>query len=281
MGVGVVGLVWYRQKCKKSDAKPLEMYEKTKILDEYLLFHFGAQKEILPWDFGPINGLDFPKRCVRLCMEYFNKQTDAGADLPKRALDIGCAVGRASFELSRTMDEVVGVDFSETFIHACNILKQTGSMDYNILREGDLVTKTKAVVASDIDRNKCHFEQGDACSLRETLGTFGCVLAANLICRLHTPKKFLRDLAKFVAPGGILVITSPYTFMREYTPRERWIGSFTVHGGAEYTAFDGMKKELGPWFDLLAEDNLPFLIRETARKNQWTVAHATVWKRKL
>ena len=34
------------------------------------------------------------------------------------------------------------------------------------------------------------------------------------------------------------------------------------------------------WFDLVHEENMPFVIRETRRKHQFTVAHATVWRRK-
>ena len=41
-----------------------------------------------------------------------------------------------------------------------------------------------------------------------------------------------------------------------------------------------MKSYLGPNFELLHEKNMPFFIRETARKNQWCVSHATIWKRR-
>jgi len=61
--------------------------------------------------------------------------------------------------------------------------------------------------------------QGDACNLPLDLGQFGCVLAANLIDRLRTPQNFLNRLGTLVAPGGILVITSPYTFLEEFTPK--------------------------------------------------------------
>ena len=69
------------------------------------------------------------------------------------------------------------------------------------------------------DRQRAAFITGDACSLPLDIGLFGCVLAANLIDRLHSPTDFLGRLASLVAPGGVLVITSPYTFLREYTPR--------------------------------------------------------------
>ena len=34
-------------------------------------------------------------------------------------------------------------------------------------------------------------------------------------------------------------------------------------------------------FDFIAAKDLPFLIREHARKYQWSVAQATIWRRKL
>ena len=40
-----------------------------------------------------------------------------------------------------------------------------------------------------------------------------------------------------------------------------------------------LKKILAPHFELVEDHNMPFLIRETVRKYQWTVAHATVWRR--
>lgn len=37
-----------------------------------------------------------------------------------RALDLGCAVGRATIELAQYFDEVVGIDYSNSFIEAAN-----------------------------------------------------------------------------------------------------------------------------------------------------------------
>lgn len=68
---------------------------------------------------------------------------------------------------------------------------------------------------------RCTFEQGNACALREDIGTFGCVLGANLICRLPDPVTFLDRLASLVAVGGVLVLTTPWTWLEEYTPRDK------------------------------------------------------------
>ena len=74
------------------------------------------------------------------------------AGIPDRALDIGCAVGRSTFELARVMGEAVGIDYSQSFVDACNKLKEDGAMDYTITTEGDLYSELKAVVSPDIVR---------------------------------------------------------------------------------------------------------------------------------
>ena len=33
-------------------------------------------------------------------------------------------------------------------------------------------------------------------------------------------------------------------------------------------------------FDLIETKEMPFVIKETEREHQWTVSHATVWRRK-
>ena len=53
-----------------------------------------------------------------------------------RALDVGCSVGRATFELSKTYDEVLGIDFSRAFVSKCQQLKVTGQTSYFLVSEG-------------------------------------------------------------------------------------------------------------------------------------------------
>ena len=49
--------------------------------------------------------------------------------------------------------------------------------------------------------------------------------------------------------------------------------------GREYTGFDGLRERLETTFELVEAMDLPMLKRETERKFQWTVSHATVWRR--
>lgn len=241
-------------------------YESDKALNEYLHFHYG-EEETLPFGFGPKDALGYPVRCIRDCFSTENLNAHS------RALDLGCAVGRSSFELARHAGSVLGIDFSHRFIGAASSLKKDGRMPYQFLEEGCQWTQTEAIIDPTIDRHRIEFQQGDACNLPDSLGCFDAVLMANLIDRLPNPGVCLERLAGLINKGGQLVITSPYTWLEEYTPKNLWIG------GPEHQTTEGLKDILGPEFALLEQKNLPFLIREHRRKYQWSVAEATIWKR--
>ncbi|CAK8680528.1 unnamed protein product [Clavelina lepadiformis] len=70
--------------------------------------------------------------------------------VPKRALDIGCAVGRSTFELASGFLDVVGIDYSHGFIKTCDVLKQNGKMEYEITTEGVLTSRHEAVISANI-----------------------------------------------------------------------------------------------------------------------------------
>ena len=93
------------------------IYEEERLVREYLLFHYGDPDEVLPWKHGPREALGFPARCVR---ELLNSSA-VGRDA--RALDVGCAVGRSTFELAGQCREVIGIDFSKAFIEAAEKIR--------------------------------------------------------------------------------------------------------------------------------------------------------------
>jgi putative 4-mercaptohistidine N1-methyltranferase len=246
-------------------------YETDRLLAEYLLFHYGSAEEILPYEFGPAGALDFPARVVHDCLD---RALPAGA----RALDLGCAVGRSSFELAYYCAEVIGVDFSQNFIRAASRLRDHGQLAYLRTDEGHLTTPCTARPPADINRRRVRFEVGDALAMRPGLGTFHVVLMANLIDRLPDPRRCLDQLPALLQPGGQLIIASPFTWMEEYTPPENWLGGFE-RDGRQVETFASLQTILAAHFDFVTAVDLPFLIREHARKFQWSVSRAGVWRR--
>ncbi len=246
-------------------------YESDRFLAEYLLFHFGKDHEVLPWESGPRDALGFVRRTARA----------AQAASPKggRALDVGCAVGGATFALADHFDEVTGIDFSSSFIQAANQLLTGKGIDYPRIEEGSVTTTLRVDPPAIRNPKGIHFQQGDATNLSRNLGPFDCVHAANLICRLPEPMRFLDQAPSLIKPGGSLVLATPCTWLEEYTPRNKWLGGYSENGKPVAT-LDRLKAILEPNFDLETRCDEPFLIREHARKYQWSVSLLTTWRRK-
>jgi 5-histidylcysteine sulfoxide synthase/putative 4-mercaptohistidine N1-methyltranferase len=260
---------------RKPRARECDRYESRDVLNQYLLLHFGNRDEISRHRLPSESCLDFPRRCATLLREAAQQY-----DVPvERALDLGCAVGGAAFELARDFRDVQGIDLSAQFIATANVLRERGQVDYAVREEGDLLSPLVAVVDPDIDRTRVRFEIGDACALPQGPGPFNVVLMANLLCRLPDPKACLARLGGLVAPGGLVLITSPYSWLTDYTPRSAWLGGRDP-AGKDVDSATGLHSLLDPDFDLLRQSDEPLLLREHSRKFEYIVSHATLWRRR-
>ena len=245
---------------------PDSRYESDDLASQYAEFHYGDTH------FGVAN---FPQALAQLAVDVC---TGGKTD---KALDLGCATGRASFELARHFDCVDGVDFSARLINLGVQLQQQGRLRYTLTDEGELISYHERDLASlglaDV-ADRVNFMQGDACNLKPILTGYDLILAANLIDRLYSPRRFLVHIHERLNPGGILMLASPYTWLEEHTPKEEWIGGFK-RDGENVTTLDGLHELLDSHFELIrGPEAVPFVIRETQRKFQHTLSEITCWR---
>ena len=244
----------------------MNIYETDLLLNQYLLFHYGTAEDQLPYAFGPQDALFYPPRCVSDFLP--------GIGRVSRALDLGCAVGRSTFELTRWADEVIGIDLSSQFVAAAQAIKEAGEVQIRILEEGQRSTVVTRRMDPQIDRSKCRFFVGDALQVSPEFGSFDLILAANLIDRVPRPADLLREIKRLARADGHVILASPYTWLEEFTSRENWLS----HGSVR--TLNRIQEILEPDLALVAAKDLPFLIREHARKFQWSVAQVSLWKRR-
>jgi putative 4-mercaptohistidine N1-methyltranferase len=245
------------------DARMSALYETPRLLSEYLLFHYGTAAELISHASLPPAALDFALRTVRDLLP----PNTSGA----RALDLGCAVGRSSFELSLHYENVLGIDYSHSFVQAAESLRAGETISYQRHDEAHHFTGLTAAAPAQAKPERIHFQQGDAMDLPTTLGKFDLVHAANLICRLTDPRLLLARLPALVNPGGLLILTTPCTWLEDFTPSRHWPQGSTLAW---------LQDHLAETFILEHRQDIPFLIRETARKYQHTVAEGTRWRRR-
>lgn len=243
------------------------VYETDELISQYCEFHYGNE------NFGVKN---FCVNSVELLNPYLKNIKTS------KALDLGCSVGRASFELAKNFDEVLGIDFSANFINVGVKLKNYDSLIYKIKKEGELFEE-KSVSLKDLGleqiKNKVSFMQGDACNLKDIYSGFDLIFCSNLIDRLYYPQKFLDDIPSRINKDGLLVLLSPYTWLEDYTPKENWLGGY-IKDNKEISTLDSLKNNLSSQFELLDIIDVPFVIKETARKYQHTISQMTIWKKK-
>jgi len=246
---------------------PKAMYETDTAVSQYCEAHYGQTY------FGVEN---FPARCARICLEFMQ-------DRPrKRALDLGCAVGRTTFELAREFDLVTGLDFSARFIRIAHQMQEKGVIHYQLPEEGEIVSfheKRLADFGLEPFRDKVEFFQADAANLKSRFSNYDLIYAGNLLDRLYDPRRFLTNIKDRLNPGGRLVLTSPYTWLEEFTKRENWVGGVRKDGEPYYST-QGLQEVLGADFKMIDQPkDIEFVIRETRRKFQHTVSQMTVWER--
>ncbi|MDQ7067117.1 MAG: 5-histidylcysteine sulfoxide synthase [Sulfurimonas sp.] len=251
---------------QKKEEELSDIYESDELVSQYCEFQYGAAH------FGVEN---FAISTPRIASSF--------AVNNKKALDLGCATGRATYELAREFDYVEGIDFSVRFVQAGAKLKDDGYLAFSTKEEGEIATQKKVTIEElgyENLKEKVSFWQGDACNLKANFTGYDLIMATNLIDRLYDPMIFLQTIDERLNKDGILVITSPYTWQESSTAKESWLGGFRDENGKDVKTIDTLQKVLSEKFELIHTQDLEFVIKETARKYQHTISELSVWKKK-
>jgi len=305
---------------KDNEKEIQEKYEGLTWLQRYLHLHYPdlENSDCIP-SYLPKEAINFPKRCSDMLLQLCEREGIFVDDSkPTKALDLGCAVGRSTFELTRNFDRVDGVELSPVFVDTANQMKEKGNLKYQIPSEIDSMVEFSASLDSSLylRRNQVDFFVGDATNLPPNMSQYDAVLMANVVCRLQDPKVCLsrmsgrtissydtanvnpnptgtsdvsgvggtsgvnRDIDEklaIVKKGGILMLTTPFSWKENFTPKEVWFSS----SSRDYDSFDGMQKflEEEAGFKLIHKEDLPLIIRHRKRFYEYIVSLVSVWKR--
>ena len=160
------------------------MYDDQKVVSQYMEFHYGDAYFNVP---------NYPRACAEHCIKVCKENNVA----TKSALDLGCAVGRSSFELASAFDKVTGVDLSSGLISAAKKIQSEGDYPIAIPMEGDLVEKkTLSLKQLGLAETlpKVTFAVEDAGKLDiANYNSYDLIFCGNLIDRMSDPIDFLQE----------------------------------------------------------------------------------------
>jgi SAM-dependent methyltransferase len=145
-------------------------------------------------------------------------------------LDLGCSVGRTTFELATRIDGfALGIDLNFAMLKTAQEVLQTGRLSYGRRRLG-LVSDQREFPVQLPARESVDFWACDTLALPFVAGQFGTVLAINLLDCVASPRDLLAVVRGMLKKGGSALISTPYDWSPNATPVEAWIGGHSQRG---------------------------------------------------
>jgi len=178
------------------------------------------------------------------------------------AVELGCSVGRFVAELARTADRVVGVDLHHGALRRARRLLAGEPVAYArrvIGRHYRGATATAGELATDRATLIC----GDALDPPLIPGVYDRVVALNLLDSVANPHQLLSVIDALCAPGGELVIASPYSWQSSIVAEGHRIGADDPARALVALLTTG--QDLGGRYQIEDEADLPWTLRRDAR----------------
>lgn len=139
-------------------------------------------------------------------------------------IDVGCSVGRATFELAaRTGELTLGVDLNMGMLRIARQVARTGRVRHPLRRSG-IVYDWREYEVDVPARELVEFWACDAMALPFANDNFAGALSCNVLDCLTSPVVHLMEVGRVIAPAGHAIISSPYDWSGNATPVPAWIG---------------------------------------------------------
>lgn len=200
-------------------ASPLDTNRQQ--LSTYGWTHYG--------DLDPEEGAGQPA-IVTILRTGLDRLAEAGISRGDLVADLGCAVGRSTFELAAGSEEalVVGVDLNISMLRVAASALHAGQVRYPLRRVG-LVYEERMVDVPREGADRVDFWCADVLALPFGSETFDVATSINLIDCVQSPLDHLTSLRDVVRPGGGAMVASPFDWSPSATGIEAWIGGHSPY----------------------------------------------------
>jgi SAM-dependent methyltransferase len=193
----------------------LSSYDDQSLLGCFLDNHYG--------EFEPGYEPQYPWADYR---PYWNSVITAAK--PKNeesydlSIDLGCSVGRYTFELARMSRFVVGLDLRFKSILAAAQFQRQGGVVYNRRRRALLFEEVK----TDFEPpQNVLFIAGNAIEPPFLKESFDLLAGLNLLDNIKMPRIILGQINALLRNGGILILGSPYDWRLDICKITEWLES--------------------------------------------------------
>ena len=241
-------------------AHPERLAERA-LLSTYMDAHYGHPTPPASWP----DSAEYWQHITTLA-----ERTTAGG----LALDLGCGVGRLSFELARWHQQVIGLDLNFQLVAAAACIQRTQQLDYERRLRGQQFTRVTQPWSAP---SNVLFLVADALDPPFAAASFDTVAALNLLDNVNVPLVLLSQMDALLRSGGTLLLASPYEWRSDISEVSQWLEN--ADQDAAMTLRQILSAQLIPQLPLnyqitaeLAE--LPWVLRQHQRFWQWFTVHS-------
>ncbi len=198
-------------------------------------------------------------------------------------IDIGCSVGRTTFELAETYEQLtLGIDLNIAMLRTASDVLRDGRVKYPLRRVG-VVYDEREFETSFRHSDNVDFWACDATNLPFADNTFQHCVSLNTLDSVPSPVGLLHSIGRITAPGGTAQLACPYDWTSSVTRIEGWIGGHSQRANHEGTSEQVLRQLLHPPSELsqrlrieFEQDDIPWTVRLNDRSKMSYRLHAVL-----
>lgn len=224
-------------------AGPATLFNTTRQhLSTYSWDNYGDLDPAEP-ESGDMQGGIIPggvKRCLEHGLSLLRKPVSGPV------IDLGCSVGRSTFELAQHCEEpVLGIDINFSMLRLAQRVLQDGVVRYPKRRVGVVYDRKEFEVEFNASE-RVDFWACDAQALPFAADSFGLAVGLQVLDSVPSPCGLLDSIDNTVRVGGSVILASPYDWSPQVTAIEAWVGGHSQRGPSKGAAEPLLKTLLTP-----------------------------------
>ena len=143
-------------------------------------------------------------------------------------LDVGCAVGRLTFELSKKNNFAIGLDRSFSFIQLARKLLIERKLDFSLINEGRLSEQKTIIFDNRWRFDKIEFIVGDALAIPFAQNSFSLLTSLNVLDKVSKPLEHLFEINRIAKNKNTrFLFSDPFSWSLDSARQADWLGGKT------------------------------------------------------
>ncbi len=215
------GIAYLSHDLTKNSSIICAKYETPQVASSYLWSHYS-------------DIMADPEAC-NAYSTWANMSTDT-----ELSIDIGCSVGRMTFEMAQKSKFTIGVDLSSTFIAIAKKLQKNGFIEFNLIIEGELTAKNRITLPDNWDLSNIEFIVADALHLPFKKDIFSQLASLNILDKVPKPLDHLKEINRVSkTKNSRLIFSDPFSWSTDCAKKKDWLGG-TQKGNYKGFTFDNL-----------------------------------------